>query len=106
MARRGLLTVLLTAATLLVVAVPADMAYAQRQPPGNVGQQPQPRRGLLEMLFGPRIIQPAPQVQRGLFGQPRQPGVQQQRPIAMLTVGVNFVVDGFLQLTSGLRDEH
>ena len=26
--------------------------------------------------------------------------------IAMLTVGVNFVVDWFLQLTSGLRDEH
>jgi peptide/nickel transport system permease protein len=26
--------------------------------------------------------------------------------IAMLTVGVNFIVDWFLQLTSGLRDEH
>ena len=26
--------------------------------------------------------------------------------IALLTVGVNFVVDWFLQLTSGLRDEH
>ena len=26
--------------------------------------------------------------------------------IAMLTVGVNFVVDWFLQLTSGLKDEH
>ncbi len=26
--------------------------------------------------------------------------------IAMLTVGVNFVVDWFLQITSGLRDEH
>ena len=83
MARRGLLAILLTAATLLVVAAPADLAYAQRQPPGDVGQrglQPaQPRRGLLEMLFGPRVIQPAPQVQPGLFGQPRQPGAQQQR---------------------------
>jgi peptide/nickel transport system permease protein len=26
--------------------------------------------------------------------------------IALLTVAVNFVVDWFLQLTSGLRDEH
>ncbi len=26
--------------------------------------------------------------------------------IALLTVSVNFVVDWFLQLTSGLRDEH
>jgi hypothetical protein len=75
MARRGLLAIVLTAAA-LVVAVPADFGHAQRLPPGEVGQQPQ-RRGLFEMLFGPRVFQPPPPAQRGLFGQP--PPAPQQR---------------------------
>jgi hypothetical protein len=76
MLRRGLLAIVLTAAA-LAVAVPADFGFAQRLPPGEVGQQPQ-RRGLFEMLFGPRVLQPPP-AQRGLFGQPPQAPRAQQR---------------------------
>jgi len=79
MARRGLLTLTLMALALLV-ALPADFGFAQT-PPGEVGQRAQapPRRGgFLELLFGPRLIQPfrAP-LQR--FGQPPLQG-QRARP--------------------------
>jgi uncharacterized protein len=67
-------------AMMLVVAVPADFGHAQRSPPGEVGQrgqQPPQRRGLLEMLFGPRILQPPP-VAQPRVGQPPRAGAQQQ----------------------------
>jgi hypothetical protein len=89
---RGLLAVFLTAAALLA-ALPADIGLAQRLPPGDVGQQPpQQRRGLLEMLFGPRIVQPPSQVRPGLFGQPPQlPGAQRARPAEPPVVTVEVV---------------
>lgn len=68
MAKRGLLTIALAALAFLI-AIPPDFGHAQ--------QQPQPRRGFFEMLFGPRVTQPRPPPQ--MLGQPPAPPQQQRQ---------------------------
>lgn len=76
----------LVAGMAVLMATP-DVSFAQRVPPGDVGfgrqpPPPQPRRGgLLEMLFGPGILQPRrapPQQRPGL--QPLFPGEARNPP--------------------------
>jgi hypothetical protein len=88
MARSGFLATILMALAFLA-ALPPDIAIAQRLPPADVGQQPrrllpvpQPQRrgGLLDFLFGPRMLQPPPIAPFGIAPPGQQPKARSSEP--------------------------